>query len=270
MTLFVASLFSVQSCKKDQVTSHSMSEKEVNFIVQSDLTSEDIITDVTNWMDGISTSSRPATNAFSNQMPGCVTVNHYVSGDTLYVDFVFDSPGCQMPNGRTYSGTIHVEKYRDQQSREFFLHVYFEQFYVDQIHVEGEFTRTRVWTNNNGNPQATVEFDLTLTWPNGDMAERSGTRTVEWIEGYDTHHYRADDVFLITGNWHVTTRNGVTYDVNILTPLRRELACRWIVSGTMEIIRNGDRYVLDFGDGTCDDQAILTLPNGQTRVIQLR
>jgi hypothetical protein len=174
-----------------------------------------------------------------------------------------------MPNGHVYSGTVHAVKYRDHQTHEFFLHVSFDNFYVDNIHVEGEYTRTRTWTNANGNPEAETQFDFTLTWPNGDSAVRQGTRTREWIEGYDTRTH-TDDVFLITGNWHIERRNGDEYDITVLTPLRREMSCTWIVSGTMEIIKNGARFVLDFGDGTCDDEATLTLPNGQTRTVYLQ
>jgi hypothetical protein len=263
-----------QSCKKKNADD-GLSDEEVSLIVKSDLLSEDVIEDITGFVDGMGISPRPedgvdvSNDVQYSRIPSCVTVSHYVSGDTLYVDFLFDASGCQMPNGHVYAGTVHVQKYRNHQSHEFYIHVEFDNFYVDQVHVEGEFTRTRTWTNANGNPEATVEFDMDFTWPNGDTASREGTRTREWIEGYDTRS-RADDVFLITGNWHAVTRDGDDYQINILTPLRREMSCRWIVSGTMEIIHNGDRYELDFGNGTCDDEATLTLPNGQTRTIYLR
>lgn len=55
-----------------------------------------------------------------------------------------------------------------------------------------------------------------------------------------------------------------------ITPLRRELACRFIVSGVLEISRNDATASLDFGDGSCDAVGILTYPDGSTEEIFLR
>lgn len=264
-----------QSCKKTPKSAEELGDEEIGLMIKSDLLSEDVIEDITGWVDGMNTSSRPGSvelssyQAASHPMPSCVTVNHHASGDTLYVDLIFDPNGCQMPNGHVYAGTVHIQKYLDVQSASYAVNVSFENFYVDNVHIEGSFTRTRTWTNANGHPESTVSFDLGLTWPNGDTASREGIRTREWTEGYQTPT-RSDDVFLITGNWHVMQRNGDEYEISVLTPLRREMSCRWIVSGVMEIVFDGDRYELDFGNGTCDDEATLTLPNGQTRTVYLQ
>jgi hypothetical protein len=54
-----------------------------------------------------------------------------------------------------------------------------------------------------------------------------------------------------------------------MTPLRIELACRFIVSGTIEM-RPQDRPVrlLDYGNGDCDNVATVTI-NGETYTIYL-
>ena len=137
------------------------------------------------------------------------------------------------------------------------------------VSVEGNSSITRFRTNENGNPQSVAEARFEATWPNGDTASFNGTRTREWIEGYGSGTW-GDNVFLITGNATYTNRLGNTWKRTLITPLRRELACRFIVSGVLEISRNGNAVSLDFGDGRCDNKAILTYPDGTTKEINLR
>ncbi|MFM7379507.1 MAG: hypothetical protein ACKO2X_00190, partial [Bacteroidota bacterium] len=50
---------------------------------------------------------------------------------------------------------------------------------------------------------------------------------------------------------------------SILTPLRKEGSCRWLVSGYIQFSRNNQTSrTLDFGNGACDDQATITTSNG--------
>ena len=78
------------------------------------------------------------------------------------------------------------------------------------------------------------------------------------IEGQGTTAW-GDNVFLITGNWSFTKRNGTQLSATILEALRKELACKFIVSGSVELQRNGNSAVLDYGDGACDDLATVTI-----------
>jgi hypothetical protein len=62
----------------------------------------------------------------------------------------------------------------------------------------------------------------------------------------------------------------MTWDAEILTPLRKELVCRFIVSGTIEIRpENLPVRLLDYGDGECDNIATVTI-NGEVYTIYLR
>ena len=65
-------------------------------------------------------------------------------------------------------------------------------------------------------------------------------------------------------------RLGNVYMKEITTPLRRELSCRFIVSGVLEISRNDNTASLDFGDGSCDAKGILTQPDGTESEVFLR
>jgi hypothetical protein len=56
----------------------------------------------------------------------------------------------------------------------------------------------------------------------------------------------------------------------IETPLRRELSCRFIVSGILNVSRNDATASLDFGDGSCDAKGVLTYPDGTSEEVFLR
>ena len=67
----------------------------------------------------------------------------------------------------------------------------------------------------------------------------------------------ADDVFVTSGNWSVFRNGALKRSVVISKELRRERACRFLVSGTLEI-EGAATYSLDYGDGSCDDAATIT------------
>ncbi len=270
LVLFLSVLalaFFTTQCKK-QIKENDLSSEDVQLITKTDLITEDLVFSIESMFE--QSANRSSSNNTSNHHPSCVSITRTLSGDTLHVTLSFDPAGCQMPNGHTYTGTVDILSFNNHSTHQATLEVTLsDDFSVDGIDIDGYFTRTHVWINAAGHPESTVEFDLQVTWPNGDTATRTGTRTREWIEGYNTPGYHADDVWLITGNWHIVQRNGDTYDITVTTPLRREFTCAYFVSGEMEIIFNGETYLLDFGNGTCDNEATLTLPNGNTVTITL-
>jgi len=98
---------------------------------------------------------------------------------------------------------------------------------------------------------------------------RVGEKTREWIEGYDTRTW-GDNVYLITGNWTNTFKDGTIFSATITEPLRREMSCRYIVSGIVEFVKGDATGSLNFGDGTCDNLAIYTNAEGVETEIVLR
>jgi hypothetical protein len=78
-----------------------------------------------------------------------------------------------------------------------------------------------------------------------------------------------DDVVQITGYTNAETSDGDVYKKEIVEPLIRTRDCRYIVQGTVEITLNGELVSsLDYGDGECNDTAILT-QNGESTEIDL-
>ena len=96
--------------------------------------------------------------------------------------------------------------------------------------------------------------------PSGRSPVWNSTHTREWVAGDDTPLDFADDVYSITGTANGTDANGRNYTANITTPVISKLTCKWFVSGKIEITpTNKSSRVVDFGSGTCDNQATVTI-----------
>ena len=133
--------------------------------------------------------------------------------------------------------------------------------YFDAKNIIGSRSILREVSNANGNPQFTHQLNITVIWPNGVQASREGTKIREWVEGFGTGIF-SDNVFEITGNWSATFVNGNTHTYDVLMPLRRDVSCPFVVSGSFEVQRTNFGGVFDYGEGTCDNLASFTFNTG--------
>ena len=145
----------------------------------------------------------------------------------------------------------------------------YENFYFNDLKVEGTSTMVKVKENENGNPQSTFTFEFKVNWQEGEFVTRNGTKVREWVEGSDTRHW-GDNVYLISGNWATTFKEGSVCSATIIEPLRREGACRFIVSGVVDLVKKERTGTINFGDGTCDNVAVFTNALGEEKEITLR
>lgn len=200
-------------------------------------------------------------------LPECLTKTVVTNGNTRTVTLDFDD--CYLPNGNHLDGIINISYVRDPDAHTRTITYSLSDFYFNDINIAGGGTILREKMNDNGNPQSTRNEDITVTWPNDFSANRVGVVVSEWVEGFDTPFIWRDNVFSITGNWTTDFSNG---DVNtglVTTPLRRNLVCRYIVSGIIALTHNTAEGTLDFGDGNCDNEAVFTGPNGVEHIIIL-
>lgn len=190
---------------------------------------------------------------------------------TITLDF---GDGCEMKKRHVLSGKITMVVVLDLDTKEKEVtHTYEEGFTVDDVLVSGTSIITRIRENGNGNPQRTVIFNKTLEWPDGKIVNRNGEKTREWIEGYNNKGW-GDNVHLISGNWETTFYNDdnttTIFSTVILTPLRREFSCKYIVSGKKTIEKGTRKGTVDFGNGKCDNKATFTPKDGEPVEFTLR
>lgn len=177
----------------------------------------------------------------------------------------FGSANCLCSDGLERRGKIIATfsgPYRDAGS---IYSITTQNYYVEDWKLVGMKTVTNEGLNTDGNFWYSIEADdVALIHPNGDYTLTwESSRTREWIEGEGTLS-PWDDVYLIDGTAHGVDRTGNPYTVAVTDPLRVELICPWVVSGSLEI-RPQDlptRYV-NYGNGNCDGQIDVTV-EGET------
>lgn len=200
-------------------------------------------------------------------LPSCATITSVLNGTTWTSTIDFGTEGCTLSNGNIVKGKIIISFSNDFQAQTKVISFTFNNFYHNNIQLNGN--RTLTWTraNANGHPEWSLNTNLTLTLGNGDTYTRTGVRVTEWTEGYDTPNVRNDDVRMVTGNWTTTSPNG-TMSATITTALKKPGNCHYYVQGIISFTKNNNQATLDFGNGECDNQATLTI-NGEVRIITL-
>ncbi|MCK5443609.1 MAG: hypothetical protein KAJ23_17120 [Maribacter sp.] len=269
--LLVTTMFLV-SCDKND--SQDMSEEdaitvaELKISDESDLISEDIISigEEVYATDEIMVTSK--SNYVSDYLPDCVTITTVVTSTSREKTIDFGD-GCELPNGNVLSGIIFLSYSKDMDMAKKTINLSLDNFTFNGVAIEGSASIVRTRSNENGNPQSDAEAGFNGIWPDGASASFTANRTREWIEGYSSGFW-GDNVFLISGKGTYTGKLGNVFMKETIVPLRRELSCRFIVSGILEISRNDATASLDFGDGTCDSKGILIHPNGESEEIFLR
>jgi len=194
----------------------------------------------------------------------CVTITISSEGGVTFVtlDFGF---GCELNNGAVVSGIINLT-YGPVIAGTRNITYLFDNFTYNAKEIAGGGTIYRERNNANGNPQSTVNKALEITFPNGVVADLTGTRVAEWIEGAGSGTWM-DNVFLITGDRQIVFSSGFTHNALVTEALRREATCPYFVSGVLELTRNNGSGTLDFGDGTCDNLAVLTIGDQEIIII---
>jgi len=188
---------------------------------------------------------------------------------TITIDY---GDGCTGPNGTVRKGKIITTINKGRFWLPGFIRVItFDNYYVDELKIEGIKTFINTGKNDNGN----IVFSVTLeegkvVYPEGKTILREFQHYKEWVAGAATPRVRIDDEFMITGSANGIDRKERAFTRVILNPLHRKVACRWIVAGSVELqTADMPAAILDYGDGECDRKATV-IAGEESREILLR
>lgn len=276
LPLLAFSAIVLSSCESDetpQIQEELLSEEQTLAVVESE-TVEDELDNVIDDFFGSIESELGGKEELAEKSQGeregllsCATKTIVLTDTEKSVTLDFGE-GCETPKEDVLKGIIKMEFQWDLAARTVTIVKSFENFYFNDVLVEGSRTVVKTRSNDEELPESVVTFSTKMTWEDGSFAEREGTRTRTFIEGFDTRPY-GDNVFSITGSASTTLSDGTIITSEITEPLIRKMACRFIVSGEKTMVKDGVTHVLNFGDGECDNLATLTV-DGETTEIELR
>ena len=260
------------SCSKDDGgNSSALTAEEANVNAKIDEINDDvskIIDDQYSFQE----NTGGKLEASENYLPECARITVVVTGNTWTRTIDFGTTGCSLRNGNILKGKIIISGNTNYTESSHTITYNFDAFYHNDKHIEGN--KTVVLTiksteaNHTMHPVANSEIDMKITYPNGNIYKRKGTRVREMVEGFDTRLNWLDNVYVITGNWTTTLPNGAVQTSVITKPLRFRMNCNFIVYGEITITRNQITAILNYGDGLCDNKATVTI-NGVTHTIEL-
>jgi hypothetical protein len=200
---------------------------------------------------------------------GCAATQHDAVNKKITLDF---GDGCIGLLGRERKGIIYIN-YTDKM----FIPgsevvITFEDFYINGVKVEGVRTRKNLSGSVFEAPEFYVKLENgKLTWPEeqgGGYAEREVYQYRTWIRAENP----LNDEFVVDGTATGRNRDGIEYNVRILTPIRYKAAC-WAtgvfipVEGEKEIKIDDKVVMIYYGDGSCD-RTIIVVVDGKMRQYQ--
>lgn len=247
-TIFAFSLLIV-SCSDDDETPAGGDQD----ITQQDIQRSLEVEEISNFIDGM-TLDNLSTNRSSKSTNECITFSGGDNGYTISFD------NCDF-EGETVNGSMTVSTSFDNDVVT--SSVTFDNLSYGGNEINGTKTTTYSLDTTGGNFTYTVTSDISITFADGTTASENGTKTYE-ITGLGT----AEAAYAITGNWNVTIGSDA-YTLVADPALKGTFDCAYITSGILTMTKNGATATIDYGDGTCDNLATATLPDGTSVEIEL-
>ena len=267
----VSFAFSFNSCKKNDAAD----EMETTFELSGDQAIADNLTEDANdvFME-VAIDNNLAGNLvpdpiITNNIIPCATITITPASGfpkTILIDF---GVSCTDQRGNTRSGKIRIVLSDSVRRTGSTAVMTFENYFVNTYKKEGTITwtntstpGTRSWTRRTENGK--------ITAPDNRYWLHSGLRTVVQTAGVSTPMNLLDDIYSITGTHSVTNSSGKTRDCNVLDALQKKTACHNIDKGTLKVQGPNHYAIINFGDGTCDNLATISIDGRPARTIILR
>lgn len=285
--ILIFSLLTAVSCKKETSQSGSDNDQEIaasKASSESDAQSEIVFNGLFDDVMGVSDDVGIYGTGVFGRVTACpnVTVIHLNAPSLFPVKVILDfgANGCVGNDGHLRKGKIITEYTNRLIHPGAMATTIFDGFYFDSIKVEGTHKITNTSGPINTQPvirQYTVDvINAKLSVPSGNFTEWNSHKVITQFEGLATADPR-DDIFKVEGSASGRVRRGnllVAWQSTIIEPLIKRFNCRWIVKGKVRTVRLNTAVnspwiaILDFGNGNCDNQAVVTI-NGVSHQITL-
>ena len=209
---------------------------------------------------------------FGKDFPDCASVSITAAEDgdfpkTIVIDY---GEGCLGKTGLQKRGIITINMTDSIIDPGAVYTITFDGMTIGNRVIEKSATITNEGQNDAGNWLITSQFTVTSTRVSESttmVMVRKFTEQKEWLNGFDTPDTK-DDQFRKTGGGTMTLNGDLKFERNIITPLLRNRTCMFPLSGVIEITRDGEMMTIDFGDGDCDNIALVT-KDGEDEEIEL-
>jgi hypothetical protein len=264
------------ACRKERAT--NLEEIETTFeLSENQATTDDLNEDVNDVIDEAAAKSNllggegSCNNASTmNWMGSCATVT--VAGNfpakAIKIDF---GTGCTSATGVTRKGIINIVLTDSVRRTGSIATINFENYYVNGFKKEGTIVRTNTTVAGSG----TRSFNRTvnngkITSPTGKVWTHTSNINITQTAGIATPCDLRDDVYTLSGTRTATNATGKSRTSTTQTPLQKKMNCANIDQGILKVQGTNHIAIIDFGNGSCDNVATISIDGRPVRTIRLR
>ena len=277
----LVAVISMASCKKDSSTSNSTNTNAAT-LSDSSTVADNSYYDVLNnafvgfadnstvWSSSTlhsgktSTFSTEHTEGVNTGNLSCAiyTLSDTVQGEypkTLTLDF---GTGCTSADGVVRTGKLIYLFSGPLLFPGTTASVTFTNYTVNGYGLQGTYSITNTSSDSTGISISTQVINGIITYPDATNYHYSHNRTYTMIAGSSTVFDISDDVYSITGNSSFSNSEGssIVWTIASASPLIKAINCRYISKGVVNFTYNQSvNGSIDFGDGTCDNAATITI-----------
>ncbi len=194
-----------------------------------------------------------------------VTISDSVYPKEIIVDY---GTGCTDNHNHTISGKIIITISDTLKKPGAVKTVVTQDLLIDSVKVELNASYKNLGMNSDSNWVILSSSEQVVTLNDSTVINKISQDSIEWLSGYTTTT-KQDDIFLKSGSGSININDSLAYSSNITTPLLYDRSCEFILSGVVELYKDGNSVIIDYGDGTCDNIATVTT-NGTTEEINLQ
>lgn len=203
-------------------------------------------------------------------------------GEQPVFDTVYDTPGEPFPRtitidygegidndaGNTIAGKIIMKETNILTMQDAVSEITLENFSHNAMAVEGSSIITNIGVNDEGGIVFDEITELSIDSERGTHSWES-ERVRTWTKGYDTEDIE-DDEYSIKGTANGVSSDDTNYEVTTLEEIIIAENCDYVKQGIIEINIDASAIVkkgeIDFGEGECDDEAVLTINETETEI----
>jgi hypothetical protein len=195
-----------------------------------------------------------------------VTISQGGFPKTIVIDF---GAGCTSADGVTRKGKINIVLSDTVRHHGATAVMTFDGYYVQSFKVEGTITWTNT-TTQNGFSWTREISDGKITVPSGNYYWlHDGMTYVAQTAGMATPLNLLDDVFSITGTHTITNPDAISRTATVTEALEKKTICVHVTKGKIKIEGPHHHAIVDYGDGTCDRLATISIDGNPPRTFLL-
>lgn len=251
------------SCKKDK--DESTVSTENNTLADAAFGH---LTDVVDTEVKIIEDEQSGTQKTSAEGDTCANITYTLSSDSSYVDTIiidYGTGGCEWRD-RVRKGKIIISQNGKKSTKGTITKVEVQDFFIDDYQIEGVKT-----VENLGGTWSPFKFQNHEIVTGGKVTNPDQTKTFQWnADKINTLGFDGLIPYVkVDGTVNGVNTLGTAFTIATTKPLKAVLGCPRIVEGILEVTPTGfATRTLDYGDGTCDFKATVTV-NGNSKDIIL-